>query len=80
MARGQFTFGRPPTQYDQQYLARLVGEIENWTRGFEGRTAQYDVTNFTEAHTLDAAAATLDELRQVVATLVNDLKTIGLIR
>lgn len=43
------------------------------------RPAAYTVTNLTTDRVLDANATTLDELADVVGTLITDLKSIGLI-
>lgn len=76
----QFTFGRAPQQYDPDFYNRLIGELENWSRGLEGTTLAYTPTSFTESRALDASAASLGDLRQVVATLINDLKNLKVIR
>lgn len=76
----EFIFGVPPMQYSQEYISKLVGDLENWSRQFAGRTSTYTTNNYSESRTIDASTATLDEVRQFVATLAADLKKLGFIK
>ena len=63
---------------DAAALERRIVELEN--KEFESVETIFDgftVTNVTETRTLDAATATLADLRNFVGTLVQDVKRRG---
>jgi hypothetical protein len=73
----------PPKLQDpvlQEYLTRLVQALEKEHKVISTRAMTKDrikVTGNTDAYTFDASAATLAELRNVVATLLTQLQRSG---
>ena len=51
----------------------------NWLIGKMSGTQTYAVTNVTTDRTYNANATTLDEIADVLGSLIADLRTIGLV-
>lgn len=59
------------------YTDTLCKTLEDMLRRLASPSGIYTVTHVTDSRTLDATAATLAELRQVVGTMIEDLQTKG---
>ena len=60
------------------YLANLTDALRDWARLVGAQTgAKYAITNLTTNRSLDVSAATLAQTRQVLGTLVSDLKKVS---
>lgn len=69
----RLNIGPVPERYERSWLQSTFQDIVTWSRTlFRGKT--YTVTNLTETRAIDANAATLDETRKVLATLLDDLQ------
>lgn len=69
---------RPTTGVTPMWASRLVDTLEQNNRQLELPFGlEYQVTNLTPTRTFDASTATLDDLRQVVGTLIQDLIDAG---
>lgn len=67
-----------PEKYDPRQFRALVSDIEKqMADGTKAIGIGYSASNFTEARTIDAGAATLSDVANVLATLINDLKKAG---
>lgn len=81
MARGGAHLPRPRSgEAWESYVERLVRDIEISLSHLAdaGGNGPYAVSNLAvEARTLDAAAATTGEVRDVLATLITDLQRRG---
>lgn len=75
----RLTLGRPSGSEDIGWAHRALKEIERASiEDIEQVMDDYTIEGtFTETRTLDGGAATLDELRAFVATLVQDLQKRG---
>ena len=61
-----------------RWATRMIDVIEQNNRQLELPFGlEYQVTNLTKTRTFDASSATLDDLRQVVGTLIQDLIDAG---
>lgn len=63
----------------KEYLDELVSEIEKHLEVSQQSVGRqkYDPTNVTHTTALDCAAATLDETRNVLGSLISDFKRSG---
>lgn len=68
---------RGPDMALQQWSDELAGVLEAAFQQAAQPAAIYTTTHVTPSHTLDATAATLAELRQVVGTMIQDLQSKG---
>lgn len=72
--------GSPPVNSGdyKRWVEEALRQIQEASyEGLETVAQDFTATNYTISRTLDASAATLDELRQVVATLLVDMKNLG---
>lgn len=72
---------RPGTEYSQKEQFQILTEIDQRLEDLERalNAGNYIIANLGDnrVRTLDVSTATLDELRQFVATLVMDFKAVG---
>lgn len=74
------TLPRPQDDYDRDWASRLVSEIESRFESLERLIQEgYTVSNGVENRTLDVSTATLAETKEVVGTLIDDMKERGLL-
>lgn len=74
-----------PKEYDRAAMSRIFQSINYRLEGVEraandidrGADGSYNPSNVTETRTFDANSTTLDEIADVLGTLINDLKTHG---
>jgi hypothetical protein len=73
-------FGQPPVD-DRRFRQWLLQSLREIQEASESDTAEvardFTVSNFTETRSLDAGAATLADLKNVVATLIYDMQRRG---
>lgn len=62
----------------ERWATEALREIERASaEDVEAVLSEFTVSNITETRTLDASAATLDDLRNFVATMVDDIQKRG---
>lgn len=70
----------PPLVSDpalRAYLVDLTDAIGDWATQVEAQTgAKYAISNLTTNRSLDVSAATAAQVRQVLGTLISDLKKV----
>jgi len=73
--------GSPSPGTLEAYLIELVEALDRELDDIKrvAGKGRYDVTGVTTSRTLDASAATLDETRQFLGTLVLDMKGRGFV-
>lgn len=72
--------GPIPDKWDPRWFADLIGEIQReLDRLSTPISGGYTVTNATEDRAYDADTVAVAELADVVATLIDDLQTKGVI-
>lgn len=57
-----------------EWAEHLVAELERYSDVVDADTNRYSVTNHTETASLDASTATLATVRDVLGTLIEDLR------
>ena len=69
----------PPDQYSREDFMRILLSIDQRLTDLERSINETPVTvdNVTETRTFDAAAATLDDTRNMLGTLLKDLQNGG---
>lgn len=73
----QLNFGTPPrdTEGKIDWIVRALRQIESASRDNTDEIwDDYTVTNHTDTRTFDANSTTVDELADVVGTLIDDYK------
>lgn len=70
-----------PTEGPRVYLSRLIQVIESNFRNIEAPVSAYTVTNEPDppVRTLNVSTATTSDLAKVLAALIKDLQTKGII-
>jgi len=71
----------PPPQWDENWARRLISTLELQIKYLESTASPdvYTVSNLTLDRTYDANSTTLDEVADVLGTLITDLKNKGVI-
>lgn len=71
----------PPPQWDENWARRLISTLELQIKYLESTASPdvYTVSNLTLDRTYDADSTTLDEVADVLGTLITDLKNKGVI-
>lgn len=69
-----------PEQYDKNWMSNVVLQIQQAVTDLSTPVAGgYTVTNGTTTRTLDPTTATAADVGQVLATLIDDLQTKGVV-
>lgn len=72
--------GGPPDnkEHYKQWVEEAFRQIQEASyEGVETVAQDYQATNYTASRTLNAGTATLAQLANVVATLLNDMRNLG---
>ena len=71
----------PPPQWDENWARRLISTLELQIKYLDSTASPdvYTVSNLTLDRTYDANSTTLDEVADVLGTLITDLKNKGVI-
>ena len=72
---------QPGAEIDRKWAVRLVSTLEIILRNLSNSasTTPYQMSNVTEDYVLDADSTTLDEVADVLGTLITDLKSKGVV-
>jgi len=81
MSKMNIRLPMPPPQWDENWARRLISTLELQIKYLDSTASPdvYTVSNLTLDRTYDANSTTLDEVADVLGTLITDLKNKGVI-
>lgn len=79
--QSRFTLPDPPATYDPLFMRHLIGHLNERfdDAARSGDTEEYSTTNVTETRTFDADSTTVEELADVLGTIIEALQHKGII-